>query len=102
MPAAAPAAPPSLVGEFARALLQVSGVAAGLLLLLWGVSLMRDNLAAASHLADAKAQRSTLICQAGHMARGDGSLHDRVFEKAYFVCTDWRTLQAVDEAAPQR
>ena len=58
--------------------------------------LMHDSMAAGNALAEAKKERSTLVCQAGHMSHGDGSLHDIVFGDAYFVCTDWKTLQAIE------
>ena len=57
--------------------------------------LMNDSMAAGKALTEAKLQRSTLVCQAGRMSHGDGSLHDLVFADAYFVCTDWKTLETI-------
>ena len=58
--------------------------------------LMHDSMATGNALAEARKERSTLVCQAGHMSHGDGSLHDKVFGESYFVCTDWKTLQAIE------
>lgn len=69
---------------------------AGLLALLSMVYVTRDSMAVGSHLAKAKAERSTLVCQNGRMTHGDDSLHDMIFADSYFVCTDWRTLQAIE------
>ncbi|WP_077033645.1 hypothetical protein [Pelomonas sp. KK5] len=59
--------------------------------------LMHDSMAAGAAIAEAKQQRSTLVCQGGHMSHGDGSLHDLVFADAYFVCDDWKTLEVIKE-----
>lgn len=59
--------------------------------------LMHDSMATGNALAEAKKERGTLVCQAGHMSHGDGSLHDLVFAKAYFVCDDWKTLETIKE-----
>lgn len=98
VPPPAPIAPPSPWREGLQIALGVAGVLGGLILLLMVISLMSDSMAVGKHLAAAKQQRSTLICQGGRMAYGDGSLRDRLTENAYFVCTDWRTLQSVEQS----
>lgn len=95
-------AEPSLLRQFAEAFVQMSAVMAGLIALIGGVWLMSDNVAAQTHLAKVRAERTSLVCQDGRMQRGNGSLRDRLFEDAHFVCTDWKTLDAVDAANPRR
>ncbi|MET0518569.1 MAG: hypothetical protein ABW005_07020, partial [Burkholderiaceae bacterium] len=56
-----------------------------------------DSTAVGRNLAESKAQRGSLICQDGHMVHGDGSIRDRIVEDSYFVCTDWRTLQSLEQ-----
>ncbi len=93
--------PPAVASPLREALtvtLQVMGTAGGLSLALAVAFLIRDGIAVGSHLSQAKAQRTDLICQDGRMVRGDGSLLDWMFEDAHFICTDWRTLQAADQA----
>ena len=93
----APVRPPPTAGaELLKTLLQILGVTAGLVALLVLVYLTRDSIAVGNHLAEARNERTTLVCQAGRMSHGDESLYDKVFEKGYFVCTDWRTLQAIE------
>lgn len=72
--------------------------------LLLGLRMMGDGLSAASHLSEAKALRSVLICQDGEVVRGDGTLPDLFLADPVFVCTEWRTLQSLeaDEAALRR
>jgi hypothetical protein len=92
-----PVAPPaSPFGEFLQIVGGVALALLGLAVLLTVLSLMRDSMAVGKHLAEAKSQRSTLVCQDGRMVRGDGSLRDLVLADAYFVCTDWRTLQSLE------
>lgn len=105
LPRRAPPPPPSsALGD----VLQITGgvllTLAGLAALLTVLHLIRDSISVGQHLAESKAQRGTLICQDGRMVRGDGSLRDIVLEKAYFMCTDWRTLQGIEieEANKQR
>lgn len=104
MVAAEPAPPPaepvaaSLLNEVLIATLQVLGTLCLLSLALAAAFALRDSLAVGSHLSQAKAQRTDLICQDGRMVHGDGSLLDWMFEEAHFLCTDWRTLQAADQA----
>lgn len=95
-------AEPPLLQQFAQAVVQVAAVMAGLVALIAGVWLMSDNVAAQTHLAGLRAERTSLVCQDGRMQRGNGSLRDRLFEDAHFVCTDWKTLDAVDAANPRR
>jgi hypothetical protein len=101
---APPPAPPSALGEF----LQITGgvllALAGLAALLAVLHLVRDSISIGQHLAESKARRGTLVCQDGRMVRGDGSLRDIVMERAFFVCTDWRTLQGIEleEASKKR
>ncbi|MDN3921200.1 hypothetical protein [Roseateles violae] len=92
----APPPPPGLAAELARTTLQVIAVSAGLLLAGALVLLVRDSMAVGAHLAEAKNERTTLVCQNGRMTHGDGSLYDRLFARSYFVCTEWRTLQAIE------
>ncbi len=87
---------PGPMQELWQSLLLFCGVLGGLIALLVAVYLVRDSMAVGAHLAEAKNERTTLICQNGRMSHGDGSLHDLVFAKSYFVCTDWRTLQAIE------
>jgi hypothetical protein len=92
-----PAVPPeSTLPPLLTAALHGAALAAGLALLLLLAYLTRDSIAIGKHLAAARNERTTLVCQNGRMTHGDGSLYDRVFEKSYFVCTDWRTLQAIE------
>jgi hypothetical protein len=91
-----PAAPASPFGEFLQIVGGVALMLLALALLLSLLNLIRDSIAVGKHLAEAKTQRSTLVCQDGRMVRGDGSLRDLVMADAYFVCTDWRTLQSIE------
>lgn len=94
---------PAEISDFAYFLKALGWMSAGLLgaIVLYTLGfLMHDNMAAAKALTEAKRQRSTLVCQAGHMQHGDGSLQDLLFAKSYFVCDDWKTLQTIlDEEA---
>jgi len=90
------APPPSPMRD---ALQVIGGVAVMLLIivaLLGTLHLIRDSMAVGKYLAEAKSQRSSLICQDGRMVRGDGSLRDILTADAYFVCTNWRTLQSIE------
>lgn len=99
---AAPVAAPSALGEGLQILGGIGAMLVGLLLLLLVIYQTSDSMAVGKHLAEAKAQRSALICQDGRMVHGDGSLRDRLVEDAFFVCTDWRTLQSVEQDQPGR
>lgn len=88
--------PPSALGEFLQIVGGVAIVVGGLAVLLTALHLIRDSMSVGKHLAEARNQRSTLVCKDGRMVRGDGSLRDILLEDAYFVCTDWRTLQSVE------
>nr|WP_316642572.1 hypothetical protein [uncultured Roseateles sp.] len=100
-PVALPASA-SALSEMFTTTLQVLGTLCILSLALAAAFAMRDSMAVGSHLSQAKAQRTDLICQDGRMVRGDGGLLDWMFEDAYFLCTDWRTLQAADQAQLRR
>lgn len=82
---------------FLKAVGWMSGGLLGAIVLYALVWLMHDSMATGAALAEAKQQRGTLVCQSGHMSHGDGSLHDMVFAESYFVCDDWKTLQAIQE-----
>lgn len=74
-------------------------------LLIVGLSLVhftRDSMAVGRELAEQGSGRGSMICKDGRIARGDGSLHDLVFADGVFVCTDWRTLQAVEQEEAQK
>lgn len=104
-PLPAPPPPPPKASALSDGLQIVGAVGAllvGLVLLLLVIYKTSDSMAVGKHLAEAKAQRSTLICQDGRMVHGDGSLRDRLVADAYFVCTDWRTLQSVEQDLPAR
>jgi hypothetical protein len=81
---------------FLKAVGWMTGGLLGMIALYALAFLMHDSMAAGSALAEAKKERSTLVCQSGRMSHGDGSLHDLVFADSYFVCTDWKTLQAIE------
>jgi len=89
---------PSALREGLQIVGGVLAVLAGLALLMTVIFLISDSTAVGKHLAASKAQRGTLICQGGRMVHGDGTLRDRLMEDAYFVCTDWRTLQSVEQS----
>lgn len=99
---AVPYAAPSALGEGLQIVGGIGAMLVGLALLLLVIYKTSDSMAVGKHLAEAKAQRSTLICQDGRMVHGDGSLRDRLVEDAFFVCTDWRTLQSVEQETPAR
>lgn len=74
-------------------------------LLIAGLGLVhftRDSMAVGRALAEQGNARGSMICKEGRIARGDGSLHDLVFADGVFVCTDWRTLQAVEQEEAQK
>lgn len=97
-PVEAPSAAGSPLRAALTATLQVLGTAGGLILALVVAFLLRDSITVGSHLSHAKTQRTDLICQDGRMVHGDGSLLDWIFADDHFICTDWRTLQAADQA----
>jgi len=99
VPAARRESPPeSDFVYFLKAVGWMSGGLLGAIVLYALVWLMHDSMATGAALAEAKQQRSTLVCQSGHMSHGDGSLHDMVFAESFFVCDDWKTLQAIQES----
>jgi hypothetical protein len=89
--------PSSAMGEFLQVFGGVSLGAVVIVGLLMSLHLIRDSVSVGKHLAEAKSQRGTLVCQDGRIVRGDGSLRDIILESGYFVCTDWRTLQSVEQ-----
>lgn len=112
-PARAPAAPErvapvvvvqpsSALGEFLKVFGGVSLGALVIVGLLTALYLIRDSISVGKHLAEAKAARGALVCQDGRMVRGDGSLRDLIMESGHFVCTDWRTLQSVEQEEAER
>ncbi len=62
----------------------------------------RDSMAVGKALQEQSQARSTMVCKNGKIARGDGSLPDRIVEDGVFVCTDWRTLQAIEQEEAER
>ena len=82
---------------FIKAVGWMTGGLVGVVALYAMAWLMHDSMATGAALSDAKQQRGTLVCQGGHMTHGDGSLHDLVFAESFFVCDDWKTLEAIKE-----
>jgi len=62
----------------------------------------RDSMAVGKALSDQSTGQSSMICKDGRMAHGDGSIPDYVFEDGVFICTDWRTQQALELEAAQK
>lgn len=62
----------------------------------------RDSVALGQALTEQSKERTSMVCKDGRIARGDGSLPDRVFEDGVFICTDWRTQQALELEQSQR
>lgn len=62
----------------------------------------RDSMAVGEALQEQGKARGALVCKDGKIARGDGSLPDRIVEDGVFVCTDWRTLQAIEQEEADR
>lgn len=91
-----PAPAPSLLKDSLQVIGGVAATLAAIAALLGILHLIRDSVAVGKHLAEAKSQRSILVCQDGRIVRGDGSLRDIIMEDGYFVCTDWRTLQRIE------
>ena len=57
---------------------------------LWGASIMGDSGRIPAELAAAAQQPGEMVCSAGAIARGDGSLIDTVFGGGRFRCIAWR------------
>ncbi|WP_058933875.1 hypothetical protein [Roseateles depolymerans] len=75
----------------------------GLLIGLASLALFtRDSMAVGKALSEQSSAQSSMICKDGRMAHGDGSLPDIVFEDGVFICTDWRTQQALELEAAQK
>lgn len=96
---AAPASPLKDISDVLLGSSLLVGVAVGLMLL--GLY-TRDSMAVGKALSEQGSATSSMVCKEGRIARGDGSLPDRVFEDGIFVCTDWRTQQALEMEASQR
>jgi hypothetical protein len=105
--AAAPRA--QAVAPQASALRDVSDVMVGVALILGVLFALlvlalytRDSMAVGKALTEQGQARGALVCKDGRIARGDGSLPDRIIEDGVFVCTDWRTLQAIEQEEAER
>ncbi len=103
--AAAPraqSAPPSPLRDASEIMVGVVlmlGVLAALLVL---ALYTRDSMAIGKALQEQGQARGTMVCKDGRIARGDGSIPDRITEDGVFVCTDWRTLQAIEQEEAER
>ena len=101
--AATPALPSALrdVSDIVVGVALMLGVLFALLML---TLYTRDSMVIGKALQDqGQGQaRGTLICKDGKVARGNGSLPDRIVEDGVFVCTDWRTLQAIEQEESER
>ncbi|SEL73469.1 hypothetical protein SAMN05216359_11541 [Roseateles sp. YR242] len=62
----------------------------------------RDSMAVGKALSEQSTGQSSMVCKDGRMAHGDGSIPDFVFEDGVFICTDWRTQQALELEAAQK
>lgn len=62
----------------------------------------RDSMMVGKALTDQGSPTGTMVCKDGRIARGDDSLRDRIVEDGVFVCTDWRTQQAIELEESQR
>ncbi|MBO9686910.1 hypothetical protein [Roseateles chitosanitabidus] len=102
-PRAAAAAPvPSALRDASEivvgVVLMLSVLAALLALTLY----TRDSMMVGKALSEQGSPTGSLVCKDGRIARGDDSLRDRIVEDGYFVCTDWRTQQAIELEEAQR
>jgi len=98
----AQAAPPSAmrdVMDIVGGVVLVMGLLIGLACL---TLFTRDSMAVGKALSDQSTGQSSMICKDGRMAHGDGSIPDYVFEDGVFICTDWRTQQALELEAAQK
>lgn len=93
---------PSLWRESMEVVVSVCAVLAGLIVMISVGYVASDSAAVGRNLAESKNQRGSLICQDGHMVHGNGSLRDRIIEDSHFVCTDWRTLQSIEQEEAQQ
>jgi len=101
-PRAQSAPPPSPlrdVSEIMVGVVLMLGVLAALLVL---ALYTRDSMAVGKALQEQGQARGTMVCKDGRIARGDGSIPDRITEDGVFVCTDWRTLQAIEQEEAER
>ncbi|WP_431265115.1 hypothetical protein ACQ859_06700 [Roseateles chitinivorans] len=99
--AAAPT-PPSALRDVSDIVVGVALMLGVLFALLMLTLYTRDSMVVGKALQDQGTARGTLICKDGKVARGDGSLPDRIVEDGVFVCTDWRTLQAIEQEEADR
>jgi len=100
----APPAPPSVLRDVSDIVVGVALMLGVLFALLMLTLYTRDSMVIGKALQDQGQgqSRGTLICKDGKVARGDGSLPDRIVEDGVFVCTDWRTLQAIEQEEADR
>ncbi|WP_423595343.1 hypothetical protein [Roseateles sp. MS654] len=101
-PRAPGAAPPSPLREASDIMVGVALMLGVLFALLMLGLYARDSMAVGKALQEQSQARSTMVCKDGKIARGDGSLPDRIVEDGVFVCTDWRTLQAIEQEEAER
>lgn len=99
-----PPAPPSVLRDVSDIVVGVALMLGVLFALLMLTLYTRDSMVIGKALQDQGQgqSRGTLICKDGKVARGDGSLPDRIVEDGVFVCTDWRTLQAIEQEEADR
>ncbi len=95
-------APPSALRDVSDIVVGVALMLGVLFALLMLTLYTRDSMVIGKALQDQGQARGTLICKDGKVARGDGSLPDRIVEDGVFVCTDWRTLQAIEQEEADR
>jgi len=101
-PRAQTAAPPSALRDVSDIMVGVALMLGVLFALLMLALYTRDSMAVGKALQEQGQARGTLVCKDGKIARGDGSLPDRIVEDGVFVCTDWRTLQAIEQEEAER
>ncbi|OWQ90257.1 hypothetical protein CDN99_12850 [Roseateles aquatilis] len=100
--AAATPAPSALrdVSDIIVGVALILGVLAALLLL---TLYTRDSMLIGKSLNEQSQNKTaTMVCKDGRVSRGDDSLRDRIVEDGVFVCTDWRTLQAIQQEESER
>jgi hypothetical protein len=101
-PRAQTAPPPSALRDASDIMVGVALMLGVLFALLMLTLYTRDSMAVGKALQEQGQARGTLVCKDGKIARGDGSLPDRIVEDGVFVCTDWRTLQAIEQEEAER
>jgi hypothetical protein len=98
----APPSPPSALRDVSDIVVGVALMLGVLFALLMLTLYTRDSMVVGKALQEQGQARGTMICKDGKVARGDGSLPDRIVEDGVFVCTDWRTLQAIEQEESER